>query len=165
MATPLQARAPHSPVIIVGTHLDKLPAQKSRDLKEHYKQKIVQLYRKPGYPNIESIRMVSCTNQEGLRELVDRIYYAAVSAIDHDTKEHVIGMQVGVAGIVGVAWLAMWVLCCRCHPATLLYRGKWRRKCKAIGTGRFLQCSIKRSSMLWRNPLSAMTSLIQRSSL
>lgn len=94
---PLQARAPHSPVIIVGTHLDRLPVQKTREIKEQYKQKIVQLYRKPGYPQIESIRMVSCTTQEGLRELVDRIYYAAVAAIDHDTKEHVIGMQVGVA--------------------------------------------------------------------
>jgi hypothetical protein len=41
--------------------------------------------------------MVSCTTQEGLKELVDRIYYAAVGAIDHDTKENVIGMQVGVA--------------------------------------------------------------------
>lgn len=89
-----QARAPHSPVIIVGTHVDRLPPQKSRELKEHYKQRIVQLYRKPGYPNIESIRMVSCVSQEGLRDLTDRIYYAAVSAIDHDTKEHVIGMQV-----------------------------------------------------------------------
>lgn len=90
----LQARAPHSPVIIVGTHLDKLPSQKAQKLKEHYKQRIVKLYRKPGYPNIESIRMVSCTTQEGLRELTDRIYNAAISAIDHDTKEHVIGMQV-----------------------------------------------------------------------
>lgn len=80
--------------MIVGTHLDRLPAQKMRELKERYKQRIVQLYRKPGYPNIESIRMVSCTTQEGLRDLTDRIYYTAVSAIDHDTKEHVIGMQV-----------------------------------------------------------------------
>ncbi len=93
-----QARAPHSPVIIVGTHLDKMAAQKSQKLKEHYKQRIVQLYRKPGYPNIESIRMVSCTTQEGLKELIDRIYYAAISAIDHDTKEHIIGMQVWCHG-------------------------------------------------------------------
>lgn len=93
----------------MGTHLDKLPAHKSRDIKEHYKQKIGQLYRKPGYPQIESIRMVSCTTQEGLRELTDRIYYAAVGAIDHDTKEHVIGMQVGGACLlVGGALLHLW---------------------------------------------------------
>ena len=78
----------------MGTHLDKLPAQKLRELKDHYKQRIVQLYRKPGYPQIESIRMVSCVTQEGIRDLTDRIYSAAVNAIDHDTKEHVIGMQV-----------------------------------------------------------------------
>ena len=90
----IQARAPHSPVLIVGTHLDKLPIQKTRELKEKYKQRIVKMYRKPGYPNIEGIKMVSCTTQEGIRELIDRIYHAAVTAIDHDTKEHVIGMQV-----------------------------------------------------------------------
>ncbi len=78
----------------MGTHLDKLPLQKSREVKEQYKQRIVRLYRKPGYPNIEAIKMVSCLTQDGLRELSDRIYYAAVSAIDHDTKEHIIGMQV-----------------------------------------------------------------------
>lgn len=66
-------------------------------MKERYKQRIVDLYRKPGYPRIEAIKMVSCTTQEGLRDLIDRIYYAASSAIDHDTKEHIIGMQVSVS--------------------------------------------------------------------
>lgn len=90
----------------MGTHLDRLPAQKARELKEHYKLRIVQLYRRPGYPNIESIRMVSCTTQEGLRELIDHVYYVATSAIDHDTKEHVIGMQVGVAP--PPTWVLSW---------------------------------------------------------
>ena len=81
-------------MIIVGTHLDRLPAQKCREIKEKFKQRIVQLYRKPGYPNIEAIRMVSSVTQEGVRDLVERIYVAATNAMDHDTKERIIGMQV-----------------------------------------------------------------------
>eukprot|EP00731_Ephydatia_muelleri_P016582 Em0009g1006a len=42
----IQSRAPHSPVIIVGTHYDKLPSAKAKDLREHYKQKIHSIYGK-----------------------------------------------------------------------------------------------------------------------
>ena len=37
---------------------------------------------------------VSSTTQEGLRELQERIHHAAISAIDHDTRDPIIGMQV-----------------------------------------------------------------------
>ena len=38
--------------------------------------------------------MVSCVTREGIRELQERIHYAAVEAKDPDTREYVIGMQV-----------------------------------------------------------------------
>ena len=38
--------------------------------------------------------MVSCINKEGISELQERIHHAAVHAIDHDTREPIIGMQV-----------------------------------------------------------------------
>ena len=45
-------------------------------------------------PSLSSIIMLSCVTQEGIRELQERIHHAAISAIDHDTREHIIGMQV-----------------------------------------------------------------------
>lgn len=90
----IQARAPHSPVLIVGTHLDRIPASKTREFKEKYKERIRKLYDKPGYPRIHNIIMVSCINKEGISELQERIHHAAVHAIDHDTREPIIGMQV-----------------------------------------------------------------------
>lgn len=85
-------------MLIVGTHTDKLPAQKLSELKASYKKRIKDLYDKPGYPRISAIMMVSCVTQEGIRELQDRIHYAAVSAVDPDTREHVIGQQVRQRG-------------------------------------------------------------------
>ena len=41
-----------------------------------------------------SIVMVSCTTGVGIKELQERIHHAAISAVDYDTKEHIIGMQV-----------------------------------------------------------------------
>ena len=38
--------------------------------------------------------MVSCVTQEGIRDLQERIHHASISAVDHDTREHVIGMMV-----------------------------------------------------------------------
>ena len=40
------------------------------------------------------IMFVSCVSQEGIKELQERIHHSAISAIDHDTREHIIGMQV-----------------------------------------------------------------------
>ena len=51
---PLQARAPHSPVLIVGTHLDKLHFNRAQDLKQKYKEKIKSLYGKAGFPSLSA---------------------------------------------------------------------------------------------------------------
>ena len=37
---------------------------------------------------------MSCVSRDGIRELQERIHYAAVEAKDPDTREYVIGMQV-----------------------------------------------------------------------
>ena len=51
--------------------------------------------------------MVSCVTKDGIKELQDRIHFAAVEARDPDTRDYVIGMQVrflvgGVCGWVSV---------------------------------------------------------------
>ena len=68
--------------------------QKSYETKEYYRKRIKELYDKPGYPRISAIMSVSCTTQEGIRELQERIHTAAIKAVDPDTKEHVIGQMV-----------------------------------------------------------------------
>jgi leucine-rich repeat kinase 1 len=90
----IQARAPHSPVLIVGTHLDKLHFNRAQDLKQKYKEMIKSLYGKAGFPNLSAIMFVASTTQEGIKELQERIHHAAISAIDHDTRDPIIGMQV-----------------------------------------------------------------------
>ena len=90
----VQARAPKSPIIIVGTHLDKIPPQKIKPLIDRFKARIKDLYGKSGYPHLSSIMMVSCVTQEGIKDLVERIHYAAVNAVDPDTREPIIGAQV-----------------------------------------------------------------------
>ena len=83
-------------MIIVGTHLDKIPVQKTHENREFYRKKIRELYDKPGYPRISAIMCVSCTSGEGIKELQDRIHSAAVKAVDPDTKDHVIGQLVSM---------------------------------------------------------------------
>ena len=78
----------------MGTHLDKIPAQKTHEMKEFYRKKIKELYDKPGYPRISAIMSVSCTSMEGMKELQERIHNAAIKAVDPDTKDHVIGQMV-----------------------------------------------------------------------
>ena len=43
--------------------------------------------------------MVSCVTREGIKELQEKIHYAAVEAKDPDTREFVIGMQVTTASL------------------------------------------------------------------
>ncbi len=41
-----------------------------------------------------SIVFVSCVTLDGIKDLQEYIHHAAISAVDHDTKEPIIGMQV-----------------------------------------------------------------------
>jgi leucine-rich repeat kinase 1 len=96
----VQSRAPKSPVIIVGTHLDKIPSNQVNELRQLYKSKILDSYGSQGYPTIHDICMVSCVTHAGIKELQDRIHSAAISAKDPDTHEYVIGMQVPASYIL-----------------------------------------------------------------
>eukprot|EP00731_Ephydatia_muelleri_P005646 Em0002g1822a len=90
----IQSRAPNSPIIIVGTHLDKLPPGRSRELREHYTKLIRSIYEKTGFPSLSHITFVSSSSKEGIRELQDRIHAAAIAARMVDTREFIVGMQV-----------------------------------------------------------------------
>ena len=61
----LKARAPHSPVIIVATHLDKVPSNQQKELKAQYQRKIKELYERSGFPTIKDIIEVSAVTKEG----------------------------------------------------------------------------------------------------
>ena len=64
----LKARAPHSPVIIVGTHSDRLPQGRATELKATYRRRVEELYSLPGggYPEVSRIMEVSATTKEGI---------------------------------------------------------------------------------------------------
>jgi leucine-rich repeat kinase 1 len=63
----IQARAPYSPVIIVGTHLDKLLPGEAPELRGRYRQLIEKIYMQPGggYPEICDVIEVSAVTKEG----------------------------------------------------------------------------------------------------
>ena len=105
--------------MIVGTHLDKITFSRSQDLKVKYKEKIKNLYGKAGFPTLSAyvkecglfhcyhgdvylyrIIFVAATTQEGIKELQERIHHAAITAIDHDTRDPIIGMQVHTMYII-----------------------------------------------------------------
>ena len=66
----LKARAPHSPVIIVATHLDRVPNSQQRELKARYQQKIKDMYDRSGFPTIKDIIEVSAVTKEGRHRLL-----------------------------------------------------------------------------------------------
>ncbi|CAH1784292.1 unnamed protein product [Owenia fusiformis] len=70
----IQARAPHCPVIIVGTHLDLLPKEDREEQAKEMRSKIGELCRKPGFPDVIGFAEVCCTREnigvEKLRDLI-----------------------------------------------------------------------------------------------
>ncbi|XP_028406855.1 leucine-rich repeat serine/threonine-protein kinase 1-like [Dendronephthya gigantea] len=74
----VQARAPGSHVIIVGTHLDLLPGAGKYRRVDELRLNIAKRYNKKGFPLIKGYYMVSCTSGENLDELRQAIYQAAL---------------------------------------------------------------------------------------
>ena len=70
----LKARAPHSPVIIVSTHLDKVPSNQQKEFKARYQQKIKELYERSGFPTIKDIIEVSAVTKDGRHQLCRFLY-------------------------------------------------------------------------------------------
>ena len=92
----IQARAPNSPVIIVGTHLDKF-RETNRGGAEEIREKVRKLYfehRQNKYPDIIAVEFVSCTKHQNIDQLIKIIYETASSLKTIETQEKVIGQMI-----------------------------------------------------------------------
>ena len=93
----IQARAPNSPVIIVGTHLDKFRDENSRGGAEEIREKVRKLYfenRQNKYPGIKTVEFVSCTKYQNIDQLIKIIYETASNLKTVETQEKVIGQMI-----------------------------------------------------------------------
>ena len=59
-------------MIIVATHLDKVPPSQQKETKNRYQQKIKELYGRSGFPTIRDIVEVSAITKEGMVDDHDR---------------------------------------------------------------------------------------------
>ncbi|XP_022097759.1 leucine-rich repeat serine/threonine-protein kinase 2-like isoform X2 [Acanthaster planci] len=70
----IQALAPSCPVVVVGTHKDKIPKDKEVEFISDMEMRVRSLCQSPGFPEIMGFRVVSCTSEneglEALRRLV-----------------------------------------------------------------------------------------------
>lgn len=73
----IQARAPNSRVIVVGTHIDSIPNGNRKTVLDRMDQEIRYKYDKKGFPIISGCAFVSNTTGEGLSYLREKIYSVA----------------------------------------------------------------------------------------
>ena len=95
----LQARAPQSDVLVVGTHLDMLPRKNRESRVERLKLTIMEKYSdNKGFPNMVGNIVVSATTGENIPELRELIYNKALKAKDRVVSrgEMIIGKQVSL---------------------------------------------------------------------
>ncbi|CAH1254418.1 LRRK1 [Branchiostoma lanceolatum] len=92
----IQARAPNSCVIIVGTFLDCVPKHERHRQVTAMREMIRQKYLEPvkGFPDIRAIQEVSCTTGEGLEELRQAVHDVACNMKDRDSGEKLVGRKV-----------------------------------------------------------------------
>ena len=69
----IQARAPSSPVIIVGTHADKLNDTEFERRRRKMREKIKEMLRRPGFPMDVTFAEVSCFDEKQMIELRKKI--------------------------------------------------------------------------------------------
>lgn len=69
----IQARAPSSPIIVVGTHADQLTTEEFEKQRSLIKEKIKQMLRRPGFPIDVSFAEVSCFDEKQVFELRKKI--------------------------------------------------------------------------------------------
>ncbi|XP_071805537.1 leucine-rich repeat serine/threonine-protein kinase 2-like isoform X2 [Asterias amurensis] len=66
----IQALAPSCPVVVVGTHKDKIPKDKELEFIRDMELRVQSLCKSPGFPEIMGFRAISCTSEnEGLEAL------------------------------------------------------------------------------------------------
>ncbi|XP_074650485.1 leucine-rich repeat serine/threonine-protein kinase 1-like [Tubulanus polymorphus] len=78
----IQARAPDSCVIIVGTYLDKLDPSRREIIIQKLTDAIYEKYGRPGYPQIRGFVCVSCLTKENIDMLKSTIYNVTESITD-----------------------------------------------------------------------------------
>ena len=79
----INARAPSSPVLVVGTHADKLS---DRDLRQRclmMREKMRELLRRPGFPMDVSFAEVSCFDEKQMADLRKKIKML-IDRLSHD---------------------------------------------------------------------------------
>ena len=69
----IYARAPSSPVIVVGTHADKLNDTEFERRRLMMRDKMKELLRRPGFPVDVSFAEVSCFDDKQMTELRKKI--------------------------------------------------------------------------------------------
>ena len=91
----IQARAPGSSVIIVGTHLDQIPKDVVKTKVDTLRRAVRDTYyEQKGYPKIVDIREVSCVSGEGLATLQKSIRTITRQLLDPDSKEKLVDRKV-----------------------------------------------------------------------
>ncbi len=67
----IQARAPSSVVLVVGTHLDhfKLPQEELDKKRIEMRTKVKEMIRHPGFPSDVSFAEISCFNERHIHDL------------------------------------------------------------------------------------------------
>ena len=78
----IQACARNSPVIILGTHVDTVPASERSQLVQRYNQRIRELYvdhesSRYRYPTIQGIHFVNCHDSKDMDRMRENIYNLA----------------------------------------------------------------------------------------
>lgn len=92
----LQARAPGSPVLIIGTHKDELTARATRDkYPPDFEEAMIKLIKdsfldvdepeKAGLPNVLGMMNINCKDSSDCKRLVDKIY-DIVFELKHPSK-------------------------------------------------------------------------------
>lgn len=69
----IQARAPSSPVLVVGTHADKLTNEEFERRRRMMKDRIRDMLRRPGFPMDVSYAEVSCFDEKQMADLRRKI--------------------------------------------------------------------------------------------
>uniref|UniRef100_A0A7M5VAP0 non-specific serine/threonine protein kinase n=1 Tax=Clytia hemisphaerica TaxID=252671 RepID=A0A7M5VAP0_9CNID len=80
----IQARAPNSRCIIVGTHVDKMPVYRKEETLIKYRKQIMDKFMKEGFPAISKCVFVSGTSNENIEELREVVYKEA-EAMNHQS--------------------------------------------------------------------------------
>ena len=92
----VQARAPKSEVVVVATHLDKIPQAKKRERLSQLEKEIYRRYDKKGFPRIGGSVFVSNSTGEDIQKLRDVIHKVASKMQDSILHEPIIGKKVSV---------------------------------------------------------------------